>query len=242
MDTVTLTGGEPLLRADFADLLRLLTGHARSVVLLTNATLVTAATAQEIVEAGVIPHVSVDHLDLKHTDKVRGGTRRTLSGLEHLLQAGAKELQITVVLTAENWTSLESMLLFALEHSATLEIIPVSVVPGHPLDLQTISEENRRILAEVLEEWGQFLGRSTYYSRLVRWLVAGSLSPVRYCRTGAKGIFVDSDGEVSVCGRRRSSLGNISEQTAAEILARRAGELSLRSAGPCAAVDCLHML
>ena len=69
---LVITGGEPTLRADLTDLLRVATQVAPSVTLATNATLITESMAEAIASLGVRVQVSVDSADRAEHDVVRG--------------------------------------------------------------------------------------------------------------------------------------------------------------------------
>lgn len=70
--TVTLSGGEPLARADLTDICARLTGQGVRVLVTTNGTLVTAEKAYRLAAAGPSVLVSLDGADAATHDRLRG--------------------------------------------------------------------------------------------------------------------------------------------------------------------------
>ena len=108
-----ITGGEPLLRSDFFEIL----GYAHTLGytwgMTTNATLVTAETAARLAEAGMkTVSVSIDGLEATH-DRLRGlpgGYRKAMAGIQHLIDAHAfANVQVTTVVNHENIDELDAL-------------------------------------------------------------------------------------------------------------------------------------
>lgn len=236
---VNITGGEPLLRQDFDELLQVCHENSKSTAVFTNAVLVGTAQAARFAELGTEVHVSLDHTDTGLSDQVRGGTKATLRGIERIVEAGVRSLQICLVLTAANHRGLSHTIEFARDLGASLEIIAVAVPHTHPLSLRTLGQHDLDRIITLLTEHSSYLGRQHYYRRMIRFLRLGRLDPASQCAAAENGVFVNSNGHVWVCGQRGStSLGNIVTTPMEEILLRRQEEHQRMRPGSCVSLDC----
>ena len=116
---LTLSGGEPLLRRDLAELLDLGRARFHSVSLTTNGTALTARKARQLV--GRVDHVnvSVEGVCAEVHDAVRGpgAFDRVMRGLRTLLDAGfpATSVSLTPTVTRLNHGELDRMVDLAAE-------------------------------------------------------------------------------------------------------------------------------
>lgn len=241
VDAVSFTGGEPLLRPDLLELVAIASRYAARTFLMTNAVRVTDHTAASLARYGCAVDVSIDHVSLSLPDQVRGGTKASLAGIERLASAGIP-LQVVMVITSVNWTEAEHVLATATERGWRVELILVSVPHHHPLSVTTLPPEHREALSSTLKRWAPLLGRNDYYARLRYFLATGRVPPVRTCATGEYGVFVNPDGDLSVCGHRgEPTLGNIKWSSPADVIAVKRRALDLAPAGPCASLGCLSI-
>ncbi len=108
---VCLTGGEPMLHPDFFGIADLVRRMGFSWGMTTNATLIDAAAARRLREAGMSTvSVSLDGMERSH-DALRqreGAWRLALRGLEELQKAGF-EPQVTTVVHRGNFGELEPL-------------------------------------------------------------------------------------------------------------------------------------
>ena len=108
-----ITGGEPLLRPDFFDIL----GYANKLGfrwgMTTNATLITKSVAHKLAECGMkTVSVSVDGLPDTH-DRLRGlpgGYDAAMQGIQNLIDEHVfQNVQVTTVINHENITELDAL-------------------------------------------------------------------------------------------------------------------------------------
>jgi len=236
-----LTGGEPLLRTDFDELLLTAHDYFTQVVVLSNATTVTEETARRFAALGTRLHVSLDRVSPDLGDRVRGGTAATLRGLHHLAAAGVPT-RVTMIVTTRNHTDLPVVVELCRRLRLGLEVNPVAVPEVHPLSLRTLAAGDRQALIDGLAEARDLLGRPSYYARVARYLRDGRLAPLGGCQAVATGVFIEADGAISLCGQRRHGLDNLGDVRSAsldDVLAahRRAG--AARVPGSCVSLDCL---
>ena len=149
---IRLTGGEPLVRHQLADLVARLSAidGLQDISLSTNATRL-AKQAQQLYNAGIQRiNVSLDTLQADRFKTITGGNlQKVLDGLQMAKQVGIQPIKINmVVMRGINDDEIEAMLEYCLQHDFTLrfiETMPVGesgldTVKDHYIDLQTIKE------------------------------------------------------------------------------------------------------
>lgn len=239
LESIAVTGGEPLLRADVGDILAVAHAHCGQVSVFTNGTLLKPGLVQDMAHLGTQVHVSVDHVDLSIADRVRGGTKASLASLDLLSEGGVRTVQICMVVTSRNWTQVGAMAQLARDRGFHLELIPVGVPDVHPLSLRTLTEAERAALAGELAAHADLLGRRLYYNRIAGYLATGRLAKSPACRAGDTGVFINSEGDVTVCGQRLDvRLGNIRTTPPEQVAAAKKRETDRRPPGRCVSLDC----
>jgi len=149
---VRLTGGEPLVRKDIADLTQRLTTlpGLNDLSLSTNATLLDKQ-AIALRHAGITRiNVSLDSLKAERFKEITGGELQpVLDGLMAAKQAGFSPIKINMVaMKGINDDEFEDMVNFCLEHDFTLRFIETmpmgttgDAASNHYLDLQTVKQQ-----------------------------------------------------------------------------------------------------
>ncbi len=136
--SITISGGEPFLRADIAELLAYGNSLGLDMGVVTNATLVTRRVAHLLDELGVSIQVSIDgSTDVIH-DRIRGAGSFTAvrRGLDELLQRGlANRVTLSTCLMQQNAHDLDN-------------IVSLALSLGIPrLDLIFVSRQGRAAMA-----------------------------------------------------------------------------------------------
>ncbi len=137
IDTIILTGGEPLLHPQWFDIL----SHAclipgiKEVCLQTNATLFTSEVVRQIAslsQHNVIIQVSLDGARAKTHDRLRGvgSFNRTMGGLVRLAEHGlAEQIRVSLTETAENFEEIP-LLLELLQSHGISQFVSGTLVRG----------------------------------------------------------------------------------------------------------------
>ena len=108
-----ITGGEPLLRQDFFDIM----GYAHQLGfhwgMTSNGTLITPEVAQKLADVGMgTISISIDGLEETH-DAFRqtpNGYKKAMQGIQNLIDVGKfKHIQVTTVVTHKNITELDDL-------------------------------------------------------------------------------------------------------------------------------------
>lgn len=116
LSSVKLSGGEPLMHPQFAELLRIIRREELHLSLETNGVLCTSEIAREIAQVqNCCVSVSLDGIDAETHDWVRcvsGSFKMAIQGIENLVAAGIKP-QIIMTLMKKNATQIEDMIRLA---------------------------------------------------------------------------------------------------------------------------------
>ncbi len=111
---ICVTGGEPMLRPDFFELMAKVKQLGFHWGMTTNGTLIDAHAAAELARTGMSTvAVSIDGTEKTH-NRLRGqknGYEKSMAGLRHLIDTGAfRHVQVTTVVNHENIRELDQML------------------------------------------------------------------------------------------------------------------------------------
>ena len=109
---LNITGGEPLLRKDFFEIVN----HAKQLGfswgMTSNGTLISKDVARKLKEAGMVTvSVSLDGTKEYHDwfRRSRGAFEKTVEGLRNLMEQGFLEVQATTVVTPKNLAQLDEL-------------------------------------------------------------------------------------------------------------------------------------
>lgn len=222
--TLNVTGGEPFLRDDLSELLRVLRGKARRVVVSTNGYLTDriVAVAREHPWIGV--RVSIEGLP-KANDELRGlpdGFDRGLRTLLALHRQGVKDIGFGITLSDRNAGDLLD--LYTLSKMMGLEFATAAVHNSYYFHKNDNRFDRPDAAVAALEELIDALLRSrrpkdwfrAYFNHgLIRYIRGESrLLP---CAMGHESFFLDPYGEVRPCNVMERSMGNLKERGFEEI-------------------------
>jgi cyclic pyranopterin phosphate synthase len=162
---IKLTGGEPLLREDIMDVISAVARPGiEEVSMTTNGTLL-AGVAHELAEAGLSRvNISLDTLNPETFAKITGSDSISdvFAGIDAAMDAGLKPVKLNMVLLAGlNEREVESMIAYASEHGAVLQIIELlggngGEVAGYHRGLDDVERSLRsRAIAVRTRRWMQ---------------------------------------------------------------------------------------
>jgi cyclic pyranopterin phosphate synthase len=210
---VHVTGGEPLVRAEIARLIRMLADEEIPDLVLTTNGQDLAAKANELRRAGLHRiNVSLPSLDEKtYGELTRGGALgRTLGGIAEAQAAGLAPVKLnTVVLRGWNDGEIERLAAFALERGCTirfLELMPIGCARALAADrFVPASEIRRRVegafaLTPLAYESGRssrdFIAEDRHGRRGVIGFISSGTEP--FC-VGCARLRLTSTGEIIGC-------------------------------------------
>lgn len=234
-----MTGGEPLLRADFFELARYGKAAGLRVVLATNGVMVTPELARGIAEVGIARvSVSLDGPTPADHDafrKVEGAFAASVTGIGNLRSAGVS-VQINTTLTRRNRLQLPTMMDLAERMDADAFHVFLLVPTGRAKGMsgeemgpeeyeETLLEFYRRGRESSLETKATC---APQYYRLMRQEAAkegievteetfGLNARTRGCLAGLSFVFVSHKGELQPCGYFDRQAGSVRERDFADL-------------------------
>ncbi len=202
-----ITGGEPLLRKEFFDIMHIANSLGFNWGMTSNATLIDDAAARELYRCGMKTiSVSIDGLEQTHDAfrRTPGGYQKAMRGIESLLRVGKfKHVQVTTVVTHQNIGELDELYYIFdkmdIDSWRIINIEPIGRAKQHPEllltdeDYRTMFEyiRNKRIAGEpVSYGCSHYLG--TEYEREVRdWYYL--------CTAGLYTASIMANGDITAC-------------------------------------------
>ncbi|MFW9838673.1 MAG: GTP 3',8-cyclase MoaA [Candidatus Thorarchaeota archaeon] len=131
IDNVKLTGGEPLLREDILDIIRLVSPYVSDLSMTTNGLLLEEM-ASDLKEAGLTRvNVSIHTMDPKTYQMMTGSgdLERVKRGVRQAVAVGLSPIKLNMtVLRGYNEGSIEGLMDFASEVGAVLQIIELQLI------------------------------------------------------------------------------------------------------------------
>lgn len=222
-----ITGGEPFLRKDLLDILRMISEQGYDIYILTNGVLVTKERARALADLGIRGvQVSIEGTEEVH-DSIRGKGSFAASarGIDHLLDAGLA-VNVNATLSALNADSMEKIAAFA-SHAGVRRVGFSRLVPsgqGESLISEMLTAQQVKALYESLFSLG-IPGLEIVTGDPVAMQTKISLdndigpTAVGGCAAGVSGLTLLSDGTIVPCRRLNVPLGNVRTDSLREVWA-----------------------
>ncbi|MBI5191155.1 MAG: radical SAM protein [Nitrospirae bacterium] len=210
---ISLAGGEPLIREDLPDIIRILNAKGHFPILITNGWHVTPDLAEELSVAGLQEiSVSLDYADPKRHDTMRGmdgAWERAVSALDTLNRArrdNRRRVHMISVLMDDNLDEVEPLLLLSRKLGVTYMLSLYSWNRG----VKTRRLPEDKVAARLLslkKRYPEFVTLTSYIERLDEAIETGG---VGRCQAGRLMMNIDNMGRVARCTEMLDSpAGNI---------------------------------
>lgn len=203
-----ITGGEPLLRKDFFEIMEYAHGLGFSWGMTSNGTLITKEVAKKLQQTGMrTVSISVDGLEKTH-DWFRqkdGSYKETMSGIRQLVKIGGfSHIQITTVVHKRNIDELETMYKkfskLGIHSWRVVNIDPIGRAAKDP-ELLLAHEDYRRLLTFIREH--RFAGKMSVEYGCSHFLGVDLEREVRpwyfFCNAGVYVASVMYNGDIGAC-------------------------------------------
>lgn len=229
---ISVEGGEPLVRPDIVDILRVLS-RRHVTCLYTNGWFVTPDLARAIFDAGVTQvGVSIDYADADAHDRRRGlagATQRAWNAvalLRDAAPAGGRAVHVMTVLMQDTHADLERLLAQShaegVGHWITL-VSETGYRRGKDSQSQVMDRVSERLLA-LRRRFPHFRVFRDYVA-LIDAFTSGDTAALPRCRAGEQSFNIDHQGGVSPCIEHIDwCAGNIRDEPLSAILARMRGD------------------
>lgn len=206
---VTVTGGEPLVRADCLALLRHLSAEGWSLAVLSNGTLVDRALARELaaLRLGFV-QVSVEGGRQTH-ERIRGpGTfAQAVRGLRELVRLGVPTM-ISFTARADNYREFPQVAALGRRLGVGRVWADRMIPLGRGEADQVLTPEQTREFVGTLAQERRRRGRTEIAAHRALQFIAAGGTPYR-CEAGRSLITVLPDGTVCPCRRMPTEAGNL---------------------------------
>jgi len=218
---VKLTGGEPLIRTDIVEIVRLLneTRTIKEISMVTNGTLLTPRLASNLKREGLARmNVNIPSVETQTYEKLTGGRLvDALEGVRAALSAGLFPVKVNMlVLRDVNDDQFESMLDFCSKMRVTLQIIELESLnlsaeyySRHHFPLDGI-ERKMSSEAEKVEVRHFMHGRRVYYLRDTKVEIVRPVDNTEFCLRCSR-MRLTSDGKLKSCLMRLDGLVDLFE-------------------------------
>jgi MoaA/NifB/PqqE/SkfB family radical SAM enzyme len=218
---INLAGGEPLLRADLAEVVAAL-ARWHFPFLTTNGWAVTAERARELWQAGMWgASVSIDYADTRHDDQ-RGrrgaleAARRAVETLRDTRTAPHQRVNVMAVLTAENQADIEDVVRLAAGLGVHFMLQPYGILKTGDASHRPQAPVSERLL-DLKRRYRGFLSNPYFLGQFDAFLGGG----VGGCRAGAATFNIDQAGLVAKCVEdRENPVGSIVDTAMSTLVAR----------------------
>ena len=198
---VNIGGGEPMLRPDFFDLLSYAVEHKVGVKFSTNGTRLTAEAARRLAAMDYVDvQVSLDGAEASTNDAVRGlgSYSAARAAMDNLAAAGFGGFKISVVVTRENVTQLDTFYEIARGYGAQLRLTRLRP-SGRGVDvwdsLHPTAEQQRTLYHWLLEHPDTLTGDSFFHLSAL----GEPLDGLNLCGAGRVVCLIDPVGDVYAC-------------------------------------------
>lgn len=218
---VTITGGEPLLRSDVGEIVRLCSRSGLKAALATNGTLLTEEIIDDLIANGL------EHFDIGFTDS----TTETRLALAAVAKSGCT-VTASVCIHKNNYKRAgiltEIAAALGADAVALNRFVPTGRGSFHSQSLQLNSEDLRTAL-ELANSAAATAGIYTYTGIPVEPCIAsGNEFPgivFSTCQCGQTKWAIDPRGNLRTCEQNTEVLGNLLESSFTEILENRTEEI-----------------
>jgi len=223
---VTLAGGEPLIREDRCEIIRVLNECGHFPILITNGWFVDDAVAKEILNAGLQEiSVSVDYADPRKHDAQRGcpGAWDHAINALRLLHRNRphrrNRVHMISVLMDDNLDEIEPLIKLSREIGVTYMVTLYSWNRGAKAHRMPTEKVAHRLL-ELKRRYPEFVTLTSYLERFDTAIEQGGIGN---CQTGRLLMNIDSHGVVSRCiDNRDLPVANILTDGAREVAGKLA--------------------
>ena len=231
---ITLSGGEPLLHPDVAEIVRHIRRRGALATLITNGYRLTPALIARLNAAGLDSmQISIDNVAPNDVSK------KSLKVLDRQLRFLAEHATFDVTVNAVvggGSADPEDALTIARRARQLGFRSTVGIIHDHDGQLLRLSERERRALDETMR-----LDRSAFsfdrYNRFQETLAAGEPC-VWHCRAGSRYLYVCEDGLVHYCSQQRGHPGIPLAAYTSDDLVREYS--TVKSCAPYCTIGCVH--
>ncbi len=233
---INIAGGEPFLRKDLPEIISILAKYHFPFVT-TNGWMITRELARRVYEAGLWgASVSIDYLDPKKHDAMRGregSHERALRALKFFSEERIRKYQrvnLMTVLFHDNLDDIEGLIQLAAKYNAYFMVQPYSAMKTGEQKYRFGKEATEHLL-KLKKKYKNFLSNPVFLGNFDQFLTKGGISG---CHAGRSFFNIDNFSQVSKCvEHRQASIGKITELPIEKTLAALKRENEMNTCDAC---------
>ncbi len=204
---ICITGGEPMLRQDFFDIVGTVHNKGFKWGMTSNATLITKENARRLKECGMgTISVSIDGLENTHDEQrgLKGGYALAMRGIENLIAEDCfHAIQITTVINHKNIVELDALFEIVkdidVDSWRVIGIEPIGRALEHP-DMLLTADDQRRLFSFILEKRREGYPVEYGCSHFLGTDLEGNVRNRMFlCNAGVFTASIRADGSVTGC-------------------------------------------
>ncbi|MBE5903528.1 MAG: radical SAM protein [Pseudobutyrivibrio sp.] len=200
-DSITITGGEPLVRKDFFEISEYLRrNYTGRVGLMTNGTLINASNVERLNNLYDSFDISIDGVNEETCSLIRGKGvfEKVVNSIQYLKKVGAKKISTSMVLTEDNAKYTDEY--FALnEELGTRPMLRAMSIYGRAAENKSV------LLSEHTKKQSQSVPKNSSNSKF----------KCCTCTAGYNQLVIEANGEIYPCNmfcQKKYILGNIRDE------------------------------
>lgn len=208
---IVLTGGEPLIRDDFIDILNYINNNSSAkIAVMTNGTLISNTIAKALANCSCAIDISIDGINEKTCSLVRGkGTfEKVITGIKILKEHGIKKISLSMVQTQQNIIHVEDFKKLCDELDVSFILRRLSIV-GRAQKYRDLLEIKRTSIDYIESDCSIDFDIEYKHIHEIRKIVKPCI-----CKAGKSTISIDGKGNIFPCSTldlEATQLGNIFE-------------------------------
>lgn len=219
---LSLTGGEPLLRPDFFEIVEYASSMGFELDLATNGTLINETNVKKIAKFFPILSISLEGLESTH-DYLRGAPgsfKRVLRAIDLLNNEGVK-VSVNTTLSAANYTEIEEIIRLCKRKKVVINFTPLHNVPSNYYKVK--GDVAAAMPFNFDDEWRKILGKHSemntfFYACFAKFFRRpAELRNQFLCFAGIANLFISAEGDVYPCAFNPVNLGNLREKSLIQI-------------------------
>lgn len=242
INSVILTGGEPMIHRQFRQFVDVAVTRVPNVVVLTNGTLMTTEWADMFQEKKIGVHISIDSLTEEHHNTWRGRHADVKEAIRLLEKCEVSNRRMVTVVNRENIDEIPLLWEYSLAHGFSIEFQPADIPTTDDAHLANCTPEEVTKLNKFLRPWAQMNEKMYYIGFFTIVTTGASLPLLRECPFAERSLIIDSDGSVYACFQKKLlswKLGNIVYDDIVSIMKKRALILEDTHPTKCLELGCL---
>ena len=204
---ICITGGEPMLRPDFYDIVSYI--HEKGFVwgMTSNATFITREAAHRLKECGMATiSVSIDGLEETHDRQrgLKGGYKLAMRGIQNLIDENFfHAIQITTVINHKNITELDELFKVVngmdVDSWRVIGIEPIGRALEYP-DMLLTPDDQRRLFSFILEKRREGFPVEYGCSHFLGFDLEGNVRDKMFlCNAGVFTASIRANGDITAC-------------------------------------------